>query len=146
MTGVCSWKHLLNSNPHSSGWHSVSFSHGPGPLPSISYSFLLTASVVLTPVEIWWRTGSSLTEMKAGMERVEEGDGTGQRGRRTGCLLHRGEAEEPHSLWALSALSHVRVQLGCCLAWVGSHAPRCPWKSLLRVNCLQCHTASSPGP
>lgn len=119
MGDACSWKRLLNYNSQSSVWHFMWLSHSPGPFPSISQSFLLTASVALRLVEILekrkatkccWRTGSSLTEMKAGMEREEGGHGTGQRGRRKDRLPpSRSKVEQPHSLCALSASSHVRL-------------------------------------
>lgn len=119
MGDACSWKRLLNYNSQSSVWHFMWLSHSPGPFPSVSQSFLLTASVALRLVEILekrkatgccWRAGSSLTEMKAGMEGEEGGHGTGQRGRRKDRLPpSRSEVEQPHSLCALSAPSHVRL-------------------------------------
>lgn len=101
------------------------------------------ASVVLRLVETLEQT-EVLVENWALPHGDESRDGKSRGGRwgwvegRTECLLHRTEVGEPHSLCALSAVSHVRAQLRCCLARVGSHAPWCPWKSHLRVDGLQC--------
>lgn len=155
MGDACSWKRLLNYNSQSSVWHFMWLSHSPGPFPSVSQSFLLTASVALRLVEILekrkateccWRTGSSLTEMKAGMKGEEGGHGTGQReGGRTDCLPHGAKWNSlTHCVPSLPPVMCGWVQLRCYLGRVGNHAPWCPWKSPLRMDCLQCHTASSP--